>query len=146
MKPTSPSSSPAPLAPAPQDTGIENKSKPSRPVFFRRTDIAVILVVLAVAAGLFFFFQQRPTGAMAEVSVGVDSQRTAFTVPLNKDEIIEVNGAPFPVTLEVKDGAIRFINSQCPDHKCEEFGWLRHEGDWALCAPAAVMVRVTEEG
>ena len=45
-------------------------------------------------------------------------------------------GAALPVTLEVKDGAVRFVNSVCPDHICENTGWLRLEGEAAVCAPA----------
>lgn len=115
----------------------------SSAVFFRKSDLFILLAVL-LAAALWWFFSGRSTGTVAEISVGVDSEQRVTTVPLSKDAIINVEGAPFPVTLEVKDGAIRFINSQCPDHRCEGFGWLRRDGEWALCAPARVYVRVVD--
>ena len=46
--------------------------------------------------------------------------------------------------LEVKEGKIRFINSVCPDHVCEGFGWLSKEEDKAVCAPARVVVSIEE--
>ncbi len=47
-----------------------------------------------------------------------------------------------PVTLEVSEGRIRFINSRCPDHICEGYGWLSKEHDQAVCMPAGVVVSV----
>ena len=41
-----------------------------------------------------------------------------------------------------KDGRIRFINSRCPDHICEGYGWLSKEHDQAVCMPAGVVVSV----
>ena len=45
-------------------------------------------------------------------------------------------------SLEVKDGAIRFVDSQCPDHICEGFGFISQEGDYAVCMPAGVAVTI----
>ncbi|MEG1367339.1 MAG: NusG domain II-containing protein [Oscillospiraceae bacterium] len=39
---------------------------------------------------------------------------------------------------------MRFINSVCPDHVCEGFGWLSQEEDHAVCAPARVVVSIEE--
>ena len=49
------------------------------------------------------------------------------------------------VTLEVKDGQIRFINSICPDHLCEGFGFISMEDESAICMPAGVAVLITDE-
>ena len=46
------------------------------------------------------------------------------------------------VHLQVKDGAIAFLDSQCPDHVCEQFGWLSEQDAWAACVPAGVYVTV----
>ena len=48
----------------------------------------------------------------------------------------------YVVHLQVKDGAIAFLDSQCPDHVCEQFGWLDKDGAWAACVPAGVYVVV----
>lgn len=47
-----------------------------------------------------------------------------------------------PVHLEIANGSIRFVNSECPDHVCEKFGWLSRVNDQATCAPAGVVVHV----
>lgn len=122
-------------------------TQPDAPAFFRRRDVLVVGALLLVGLIGLAVALLRPAGALAVITVAAqDGDALVQQVRLGRDQIIDVEGAPFPVTLEVKDGGIRFVHSQCPDHRCEDFGWLRREGDWALCAPAGVMVRITEDG
>ena len=118
--------------------------------FFRRADLLIGAVVL-LGAGIWLALALLPPDA--EVSPGgvavatiVGDENGDFTreIPLDTDADIDIDGGLFPVHLQVRDGAIRFVNSECPDHLCEGFGWLRHEGDAALCAPAGVSLRVIE--
>ena len=76
--------------------------------------------------------------------MGVGNATETRHVPLDEDTLISIDAA-LPVQLEVRDGAICFVHSVCPDHTCEGFGRLRHVGDWALCAPAGVTVRIVDE-
>ena len=64
------------------------------------------------------------------------------TEGLDKDGTYEISEGKLPVTLEVSEGRIRFINSRCPDHICEGYGWLSKEHDQAVCMPAGVVVSV----
>ena len=99
----------------------------------------IIIIVFAAAIVVIGYF--RPQGAVAQVSVADgESQRIA----LNKDGVYAIEGGALPVELEVKEGKIRFINSVCPDHVCEGFGWLSKEEDKAVCAPARVVVSIEE--
>lgn len=118
--------------------------------FFRRRDIVIVLVLAALGAGLLFAMRgglfsssASPTGSsggpVAEATIG---EQQLMTISLAENRIVHIDDAALPVQLEVRDGAIRFINSVCPDHDCEHFGWLRNEGDWAACLPAKVIVRI----
>ena len=46
----------------------------------------------------------------------------------------------YTVHIEVKDGRARFIESPCPDHICEGFGWLSAEDQTATCLPARAVL------
>lgn len=106
-----------------------------------KKNILFALAVLAAAGLLALWGMGRGAGAQAVVSVaGGETRRLS----LEKDGVYSIEGAPFPVTLEVKDGAVRFVDSQCPDHLCEEFGWLSREHDQAICAPGGVVVTIEE--
>ena len=122
------------------------KTQTKKP-FIKKTDLIVIALLLAVSVGLLAYFRfGKSSGRQtvtAVVTIGYANQQTTLTIPLDKDGITTIDSALLPVHLEVKDGAIRFIDSVCPDHKCEGFGWLRSEGDWAACLPAAVTVTIS---
>ena len=40
-----------------------------------------------------------------------------------------------PVSFEIQDQAIRFIQVDCPDHLCEKAGWCKEPGQRAICMP-----------
>ena len=90
-------------------------------------------VILALAGGLWVMHLGAKPGKSAFVEmIGGKTQ----TISLETDGVYHI------VTLEVTDGKIRFIDSQCPDHLCEGFGWVQTEYDSAVCVPAGVSVRV----
>ena len=121
--------------------------KTSPVLFIKKADVPVLLALLLAAALLFFMAGQKPAGSMAVVTVlQADGGETVQKIPLNKNQTLYIEDAALPVTLEIKDGAIRFVNALCPDHVCQNTGWLRQEGDWAACVPAGVWVRVEAAG
>ena len=100
------------------------------------------LVVLAAAALLLVLYRvQNPRTEALEAVVDFGDGITE-TLPLEEDHdyLYEVGG--YVVHLQVKDGAIAFLDSQCPDHVCEQFGWLSEQDAWAACVPAGVYVTV----
>lgn len=40
-----------------------------------------------------------------------------------------------PVSFEIQNQAIRFVQVGCPDHLCEKAGWCREPGQRAVCMP-----------
>ena len=108
----------------------------------KKLNINVLLIGLAVLAVLGMLIWQktrRKTGRTASVYI---LEEKAMEIDLSKDEVYHIEGARLPVTLEVKDGAIRFINSVCPDHICEGFGFISIVDENATCMPAGVFVIV----
>lgn len=49
------------------------------------------------------------------------------------------------IELQIKDGAIRFLSSDCPDKICVNTGFLREDNDVAVCLPNRVAVTVIVE-
>ena len=107
--------------------------------FIKKRDLIVLVALLLLAGGLALFYATRSAGVKATVTVEGGKTRQ---IDLSQDEIYQIDDAALPVTLEVKDGAIRFINSQCPDHLCEGFGFICNEGEYAICMPAGVAVHI----
>ena len=101
-------------------------------------------VLLLVAVVLFWALRGRKQGE-ALVAVADFGDGITEVLPLDKDYdyLYEVGG--YVVHLQVKDGAVAFQDSQCPDHVCEQFGWLSEEGAWAACVPAGVYVQLAPQ-
>lgn len=111
--------------------------------FFTRRDglLFALLAVIALAAYLLL----RPAGERGAVAEIYVDDKLVKTVSLDRDGTFPVPGRE-EVILQVQDGAIRFIQSSCPDKVCIRSGQLRHGGDWAACLPNRVLVQVTAEG
>ncbi len=108
----------------------------------KKQEIAVIGVLLLAALAVWAVFGLKSRkGNVA--SVNYDGS-VVMTIPLNEDGFYYVD-ADLPVSLEVSGGAIRFVNSQCPDHICEGYGYISEVGESAVCMPAKVAVTVEEE-
>lgn len=100
------------------------------------------LMILAAAAVLYFSIRPaRSEGAGLEAIVDF-GDGIVETLPLDTDHDYVYDLDDYVVHLQVKDGAIAFLDSQCPDHVCEQFGWLDEDGAWAACIPAGVYVIV----
>jgi len=113
-----------------------------RPVFLHKRDIVILLVAAIVAVVLWLVLTRgSDAGAVARVTIGLGDAQRSEEIALNADGVHNLM-AELPVHLQVQDGAIRFVHSECPDHLCEDFGWLRYDGDWAACLPAGVVVRI----
>lgn len=85
----------------------------------------------------------KEVGGIATVQV--QGTESTIEIPLNKNKIYNIESGKLPVTLQVENGAIRFINSQCPDHICENHGYISYENESATCMPAGVVVMVQKE-
>lgn len=108
-----------------------------RKVFAKR-DWVILAVLVVVAALTLALFALRPRGNIAIVSYNGER---VMEINLSRDGIYHIE-ADYPVTLEVKDGRIRFVDSHCPDHLCEGFSWIGDEYETAICMPARVVVQI----
>ena len=98
-------------------------------------------VLLLAAVVLFWALRGRKQGE-ALVAVADFGDGITETIPLDKDYDYLYDVGDYVVHLQVKDGAIAFQGSQCPDHVCEQFGWLSQKDAWAACVPAGVYVKL----
>ena len=119
----------------------KNSAKKEKKLDINKIMIGGLLVFSLVAMCIRYMTADKGEYAM----VAIDGTNARYEISLEEDAIHTVTEGNFLVTLEVKDGAIRFINSQCPDHLCEGFGFVSEEDDFAVCMPAGVAVLITDE-
>ncbi len=107
----------------------------------KRSDIFVIFLTLLLTFSTFLIFHTSPDESPVAV-VTVDGKiEQEIDLALQEDCIITLKTEP-QVTLEIKDGKIRFIDSKCPDGTCEKMGLLSNVGDTAACVPAKTVVTI----
>ena len=81
-----------------------------------------------------------PPPLCAELIYG--DSNTKLTFPLEKDADYDVDTGYLTVHIRIQDGAARFVDSPCPDHICESFGWLSEEDQTATCLPARAVLSI----
>ena len=96
-------------------------------------------IAAVTAAALIWALLQvtAPRGSRAKIVCG---GRVEF-YPLDEDGVFGLEVDP-SIRFEVKDGAIRFIESDCPDHICEKAGFLSQRGETAACLPRGTVLTV----
>ncbi|RLL13186.1 NusG domain II-containing protein [Anaerotruncus massiliensis (ex Liu et al. 2021)] len=114
----------------------------------KKIEWIILAAVVAVCAGLaLFFYWPRSGDTVAVVSVDgtalyrIDLSRTARPYTFR---IEEETGRP--VSFEVADGRVRFVEVTCPDHICERTGWCGAPGERAVCMPNRTTLVCYERG
>lgn len=106
-------------------------------------NVGFALAVLLAAFGLLGWRALRSPQEDGEARVAVLTYGTEEAVfPLGRDAAYEVETNGYVLHIQIENGAAAFVQSPCPDHVCEQFGWLREEGEWAVCAPALAMLQI----
>ena len=104
-------------------------------------DVIIILLIAALSVYLLIgAFSPSDKSLVAVITVNGEEVRR-IDLSSAEDEIITLDTSP-TVTLEIKDGRIRFIDSLCPDSTCENSGFLDSHGDTAACVPAGTVVTI----
>lgn len=105
---------------------------------FSKADIVLfILLLLIAAAGIIWM----SSGGQAQTAVIRQDGKVVKEVPLNVDQTFWVGD----VEITVEDGAIAFIESDCPNKECIHAGWLRMPGATAACLPNRISITLTGE-
>lgn len=105
-------------------------------------NLIFILIILLLAGGIWLWQEaSRRYGKVAVVLYGDNHQ---VELSLAENGVYDVDTGTYTVHLQVEDGKIRFIDSPCPDHLCEDFGWLEKSGDYAVCMPASTLCRIED--
>ena len=82
------------------------------------------------------------TGSRLRAELIYGDNNTTMNLPLDMDETYDVDTGYYTVHIQIKDGAARFVDSPCPDHICEGFGWLSNEDQTATCLPARAVLTI----
>ena len=105
----------------------------------QKRDWVVIGALLLLAAGcwLFYRFTYRPPQEQNLAVIMIDGKEVMRLNLLEEtDRIFSLEeDYGIPVSFQIEDHRIRFVQGTCPDHICENAGYLSMEGQSAVCMP-----------
>jgi hypothetical protein len=99
-----------------------------------------LLIVVAVLVALSFLLLLRQNSG-ARVVVSSDD-RIVFVAPLNKDQLVELEGPLGITVLQIKNGAARVVSSPCAHKVCIHMGEATHTGDLLACVPNKLVMTI----
>ena len=110
-------------------------------------DGAVILLLLLAAGAVLLFSLPQESGPLTAV-VTLDGQEIARYAleDIEEPTILEVPGAPYPISLELQPGRVRVARSVCPSQDCVHTGWASRAGAQIVCLPNRLVVSLTGGG
>ena len=105
-------------------------------------NIVFVVVVLLIAGGLLAARQAKPSAPSLQAELIYGDEGTTLYYDLSTDAVYDVDTGYYTVHIQIQDGAARFVDSPCPDHVCEGFGWLTKEDQTATCLPARAVLTI----
>ncbi len=101
-----------------------------------------ILIALLFVLNIFLFTQvDFGNRAGSWVVIEVDNKEVQ-RLPLDKNQIVHVQGPIGETEVEIKDGKTRILKSPCSKKLCIKSGYIQYADRFAACLPNRVVVRV----
>lgn len=102
----------------------------------KKKEIIFIGGILVVALGLWGGMSLADKGAHASIRITVDGEEYG-TYSLSRDQTIKINDTN---VCEIKDGKVRMISAECPDHLCMKQKAIDEKGGTIVCLPNKVVI------
>lgn len=115
--------------------------------FFKKNDILIVAVLLIISLGVYVVYDNIYGQSETKAEIYYYSELVK-TVELNAGEPIDfsITQEPDVVFHISEDGAIAFIESDCPDKVCIKTGALDSVGQYAACLPNGVVLKIVPAG
>lgn len=111
----------------------------------RKGDLIVLIAALIIGGLIFghYLFQSQRTVQGSTLKITNTATNEIETYSLNHNMYIKIEGPIGIATIELADGAARFLDSPCPDQICiHVFGWISQEIDKSFCLPNQIMLEI----
>lgn len=118
----------------------------NRKIPFRPGDFAIFAAIILLACGIWIRLALLQT-EQTYGEIWVDgTQYRQIRLADDTHQTITLDGREDTVTIEIEGKQMRFVNSHCADHTCEQTGWISRVGQTAVCLPNRVMIKITGSG
>lgn len=100
---------------------------------------AVIVLAVAVAAG---FYAPKKANGPLRVVISAEGKT------LEQGALLELSGTHvytnrgYTLTVEITDGAVNVVDSDCPGHDCQHTAPISRAGESIVCLPAQIVIHL----
>lgn len=111
----------------------------------RKGDFVILIACIVIGLVTLSIYNIQSGGATQGATLVISHTATnkQQKYDLNQDSQIMVEGSLGVSTIEISDGAARFLDSPCPDHICiNVFGWISRDIDKSFCLPNEIMLEI----
>ena len=107
-----------------------------------KKDLKFVGIIVAVAALIgVIMLVVKLTSKPKELGIVQHGEEVILTFDIAKDATYDFEGDYGKMTLEVKDHKFRVIDVECPNHLCEQMGWIDSDSLIPIvCLPNGIMV------
>ena len=110
-----------------------------QPFAFKPVDIAILVLVLAVAVGSALLIYGNRS---AKTQLVVEAPSGKWIYALDTDRTFEIPGPLGNTVIRIEAGQARILDSPCPNKTCIAGPHISHQGEWNACLPNQVILRV----
>ena len=111
----------------------------------KKKELLIIFVLFLLGIGGLFAFRSLFSGTHT-IEVRNAANEVLLEVKDDQEGIYTIEGKRGLFHLEVKDGAWRAIDVDCPDKICEHQGWITSEAYAPIiCLPNGILVVLSDE-
>lgn len=109
--------------------------------FMKKGDLILLLLLIIPAVFFLIYFNSRDIGG--EVTVYVDGTSVG-TYDLANDCNVTIQGLNNIVnTMTISNGRACISNANCPDHICENSGYICRDKESVCCAPGGILIVIS---
>ena len=109
--------------------------------FDKKTAIRdICLILLLLVLGIILLLVMRPSSEVGTYAVVEVDGHIVARYPLSEDGEYVVNGGRN--TIEIKDGKVRMLDSDCPNQQCVRQMWIEGRNQSIICLPNKVVVTI----
>jgi len=109
----------------------------------RLTVLDVLLIAALLALPGWALIRAARAAGERPIARIFQNNRLVGTYQLDRDQTIAIGDRAGPeMSIEVRGGAIRVAESDCPKGVCKHAGWVRTPGRTIVCIPNRVLIEV----
>jgi hypothetical protein len=112
----------------------------------RLTILDVLLIAALLALPGWALIRSARAAGERPIARIFQNNRLVGTYELDRDQMISIGDRARPdMSIEIRGGAIRVAESDCPKGVCIHAGWVRTPGRSILCIPNRVLIEIKGE-